>query len=106
MLSCSSTPSGEQYQITHSLGDGAYGIVVAALHKPSNRQVAIKRVLPFEHSLFCLRTLRELKLLKYFSEACVNENVSLTMLLIVTLSYALHRTDYLHFGHRKTHVNG
>jgi mitogen-activated protein kinase 1/3 len=50
--------------------------VVAALHKPSGRQVAIKKVLPFEHTLFCLRTLRELKLLRFFSETCVNENAS------------------------------
>ena len=79
IASCHVVPSGEDYQILHSLGDGAYGIVVAALHKPSNRQVAIKRVLPFEHSLFCIRTLRELKLLKYFSESCVNENVSIIL---------------------------
>lgn len=50
--------------------------MAAAVHKPSGREVAIKKVLPFEHTLFCLRTLRELKLLKFFSETCVNENVS------------------------------
>jgi hypothetical protein len=58
--------------------------VVAALHKPSGRQVAIKKVLPFEHTLFCLRTLRELKLLRFFSEACVNENVSFHYLVLTT----------------------
>ena len=68
-------PSGNDYKVLHSLGEGAYGIVVAALHKPSGRSVAIKKVLPFEHTLFCLRTLRELKLLRFFSETCVNENV-------------------------------
>jgi mitogen-activated protein kinase 1/3 len=66
---------GDNYQIIQSLGEGAYGTVVSALHKPSGKQVAIKRILPFEHSLFCLRTLRELKLLRYFSEECDNENV-------------------------------
>ncbi|KAF8844044.1 CMGC MAPK protein kinase [Paxillus ammoniavirescens] len=66
---------GPDYQILHSLGEGAYGTVAAALHKPSGRQVAIKKILPFEHTLFCLRTLRELKLLKFFSETCVNENI-------------------------------
>jgi mitogen-activated protein kinase 1/3 len=66
---------GDDYKILYSLGEGAYGTVVAALHKPSGRQVAIKKVLPFEHTLFCLRTLRELKLLRFFSETCVNENV-------------------------------
>jgi mitogen-activated protein kinase 1/3 len=78
---------GNDYKLLHSLGEGAYGTVVAALHKPSGRQVAIKKVLPFEHTLFCLRTLRELKLLRFFSETCMNENAScascmLRMLLI------------------------
>ena len=68
--------SGNDYKLLHSLGEGAYGTVVAALHKPSGKQVAIKKVLPFEHTLFCLRTLRELKLLRFFSETCVNENAS------------------------------
>ena len=68
--------TGDDYRILHSLGEGAYGTVVAAVHKPTGREVAIKKVLPFEHTLFCLRTLRELKLLKFFSETCVNENVS------------------------------
>ena len=67
---------GADYKLLHSLGEGAYGTVVAALHRPSGRQVAIKKVLPFEHTLFCLRTLRELKLLRFFSDTCQNENVS------------------------------
>lgn len=68
--------SGDDYQLLHAIGEGAYGTVAAALHKPTGRQVAIKKILPFDHTLFCLRTLRELKLLKFFSETCVNENVS------------------------------
>jgi mitogen-activated protein kinase 1/3 len=67
---------GDDYQILHAIGEGAYGTVAAALHKPTGRQVAIKKILPFDHTLFCLRTLRELKLLKFFSETCLNENVS------------------------------
>jgi mitogen-activated protein kinase 1/3 len=66
---------GDDYQLLHAIGEGAYGTVAAALHKPTGRQVAIKKVLPFDHTLFCLRTLRELKLLKFFSETCVNENI-------------------------------
>ncbi|KAG1452737.1 hypothetical protein G6F56_007741 [Rhizopus delemar] len=31
------------------------------------QMVAIKRILPFDHAMFCLRTLREIKLLKYFN---------------------------------------
>jgi len=66
---------GADYKLLHSLGEGAYGTVVAALHRPTGKQVAIKKVLPFEHTLFCLRTLRELKLLRFFSETCQNENI-------------------------------
>ena len=68
--------AGENYKILHRLGEGAYGTVASARHISSGREVAIKKILPFEHTLFCLRTLRELKLLKFFSETCVNENVS------------------------------
>ena len=39
----------------------------SALHVPSQRKVAIKRITPFDHSMFCLRTLREMKLLRYFN---------------------------------------
>lgn len=68
--------SGTQYQVLDVVGEGAYGIVCSAVHRPSGRKVAIKKIAPFDHSMFCLRTLRELKLLKFFSEAGVSENVS------------------------------
>ncbi|KAG8219920.1 CMGC MAPK protein kinase [Butyriboletus roseoflavus] len=67
--------TGPDYEVLHALGEGAYGTVAAALHKPTGRYVAIKKILPLDHTLFCLRTLRELKLLKFFSEICVNENI-------------------------------
>lgn len=38
----------------------------SAMHIPSQRKVAIKRITPFDHSMFCLRTLREIKLLRHF----------------------------------------
>jgi len=57
---------GEHYEILNLVGEGAYGTVCAAIHKPSGTKVAIKKITPFEHSMFCLRTLREIKLLKYF----------------------------------------
>jgi mitogen-activated protein kinase 1/3 len=66
---------GTQYQVLDVVGEGAYGIVCSAVHRPSGRKVAIKKIAPFEHSMFCLRTLRELKLLKFLSEAGVSENV-------------------------------
>ena len=49
------------------VGEGAYGIVCSAIHRPSGRKVAIKKIAPFDHSMFCLRTLREMKLLRYFN---------------------------------------
>ena len=66
---------GTQYQVLDVVGEGAYGIVCSAVHRPSGRKVAIKKIAPFDHSMFCLRTLRELKLLKFLSEAGVCENV-------------------------------
>ncbi|KAI6148560.1 mitogen-activated protein kinase [Pisolithus tinctorius] len=66
---------GTQYQVLDVVGEGAYGIVCSAIHRPSGRKVAIKKIAPFDHSMFCLRTLRELKLLKFLSEAGVSENI-------------------------------
>jgi mitogen-activated protein kinase 1/3 len=42
-------------------------IFSSAIHKPSGQKVAIKKITPFDHSMFCLRTLREMKLLRYFN---------------------------------------
>ena len=53
----------------------------SAVHKPTGQMVAIKRILPFDHAMFCLRTLREIKLLKYFN----HENVSQAALLPISL---------------------
>ena len=101
----SPTP-GDDYKLLHSLGEGAYGTVVAALHKPSGRQVAIKKVLPFEHTLFCLRTLRELKLLRFFSEACVNENVSFRYLVLTTFPDIRHSDRLDPEYHQATFIRG
>jgi serine/threonine protein kinase len=51
------------------VGQGAYGIVVAANDKldPDNL-VAIKKIeKAFEHKIFTIRTLRELKILRYIN---------------------------------------
>lgn len=58
---------GDQYEIVALVGEGAYGTVCSAIHKPTGQKAAIKKITPFEHSMFCLRTLREIKLLKYFN---------------------------------------
>lgn len=74
----------DQYDIQDVIGEGAYGVVwyvqirlcrlsdvlinySSALHKPSGQKVAIKKITPFDHSMFCLRTLREMKLLRHFN---------------------------------------
>lgn len=83
-----STLTGENYTVLNVLGEGAYGVVVAALHIPSGTHVAIKKVLPFDHTLFCLRTLRELKLLKFFSESAVNENVTCIVNVLLSITFS------------------
>ncbi|QLG73238.1 hypothetical protein HG535_0E03220 [Zygotorulaspora mrakii] len=55
-----------EFQLKSLLGEGAYGIVCSAVHKPTGEVVAIKKIEPFEKPLFALRTLREIKLLKHF----------------------------------------
>lgn len=54
------------YEIKEILGEGAYGIVASATHKPTGLAVAIKKIEPFSKSLICLRTIRELFLLNFF----------------------------------------
>lgn len=58
---------GDDYDVAVMVGEGAYGTVCSAVHKPSGQKVAIKKITPFDHSMFCLRTLREIKLLKAFN---------------------------------------
>lgn len=82
---------GTQYQVIDVVGEGAYGIVCSAVHRPSGRKVAIKKIMPFDHSMFCLRTLRELKLLKFLSEAGVSENVSVIFAHRDLSSFSLRR---------------
>ncbi|RXK38026.1 CMGC/MAPK protein kinase [Tremella mesenterica] len=54
------------YEVLEVIGEGAYGVVVSAQHRQFGTKVAIKRINPFDHSMFCQRTLREIKLLKHF----------------------------------------
>jgi len=58
-----------QYEIIEAMGQGAYGIVVAArdnaAEDPEDNLVAIKKIeKAFDHKLFMQRTLRELKILR------------------------------------------
>ncbi|CVL09064.1 related to pathogenicity MAP kinase 1 [Fusarium mangiferae] len=56
-----------KYHIGSILGSGAYGIVRSAVHRPSGQKVAIKRIELPNIPIFCLRALREIKLLRRIS---------------------------------------
>lgn len=32
------------------IGEGAYGVVCSAIHRPTGQKVAIKKIAPFDHS--------------------------------------------------------
>ncbi|KAI8338174.1 mitogen-activated protein kinase [Chlamydoabsidia padenii] len=75
--------AGDQYDIIDVVGEGAYGVVCSAHYKPTGQTVAIKRIMPFDHAMFCLRTLREIKLLKYFN----HENIISILDIVKPRSY-------------------
>ena len=64
-----------QYEIIDPVGSGAYGVVVAAKDNNETSEtnlVAIKKIeKAFEHKVFTLRTLRELKIMRLLN----HENV-------------------------------
>lgn len=55
---------GNDYKLIKVLGQGSYGQVASALHIPSNKNVAIKRMTGvFEEEADCKRILREIQIL-------------------------------------------
>ena len=55
---------GNEYKLIKVLGQGSYGQVASALHIPSNKNVAIKRMTGvFEVEEDCKRILREIQIL-------------------------------------------
>ncbi|KAB5590774.1 Mitogen activated protein kinase [Ceratobasidium theobromae] len=82
---------GQHYQVIDVIGEGAYGVVVSAVHVPSQRKVAIKKITPFDHSMFCLRTLREIKLLRHFQ----HENIISILDLLRPASFEDFKEVYL-----------
>ena len=56
---------GEDYQPIKILGQGSYGAVCSAIHKPTGTKVAIKKMDGvFEDEIDCKRILREVDLLR------------------------------------------
>ena len=53
--------------------------------------MAIKRITPFDHSMFCLRTLREIKLLRHFN----HENIISILDIIKPSTYEGFNEVYL-----------
>lgn len=67
----------ERYTVTKELGQGAYGIVCAAVNNHTNEGVAIKKVTNvFNKKILAKRALREIKLLQHFRG---HRNVSMHM---------------------------
>ncbi|PWN36797.1 putative MAP kinase Kpp2 [Meira miltonrushii] len=82
---------GQNYQIVDVVGEGAYGVVCSAIHVPTQTRVAIKKITPFDHSMFCLRTLREIKLLRHFN----HENIISILDIVKPASYESFDEVYL-----------
>ncbi|OBA25380.1 Pkinase-domain-containing protein, partial [Hanseniaspora valbyensis NRRL Y-1626] len=88
------------YQLKELVGEGAYGIVVSAIHNymvPETEEkiqtnVAIKKILPMGKPLLITRTLRELKLLKVFHD---HENIITILDIIKPDSYEDFNEVYL-----------
>lgn len=88
------------YQLKELVGEGAYGVVVSAIHNymvPESKEkiqtnVAIKKILPMGKPLLITRTLRELKLLKLFH---AHENIITILDIIKPDSYETFNEVYL-----------
>lgn len=56
---------GPTYEIKKLVGSGSYGAVCEAVHLPTGKKVAIKRIHGiFEDNIDCKRLLREIKILR------------------------------------------
>ncbi|KAI5454493.1 mitogen activated protein kinase [Naganishia albida] len=86
---------GTEYQVKDVIGEGAYGIVVSAIRRRDGHKVAIKKISPFDHVLFALRTLRELKLLKHFTTNQVSDNIITILDIVQPSSFENFKEVYL-----------
>jgi mitogen-activated protein kinase 1/3 len=63
----------------------------SAVDMRTGGRVAIKKITPFDHSMFCLRTLREIKLLRHFK----HENIIAILDITRPQSYETFNEVYL-----------
>jgi mitogen-activated protein kinase 1/3 len=57
----------DAFDIQRVLSESAHRVVYSAVHRSSGENVVIKVLRPFDHFTLCMRTLREVKLLRFFS---------------------------------------
>lgn len=73
-----------RYTSLSYIGEGAYGMVVAAFDNATQQKVAIKKISPFEHQTYCQRTLREIKILTRFKHENVRYKFVLSSLSLIS----------------------
>lgn len=79
---------GKDYEVRKQIGHGSYGNVCEAIHKPTGKKVAIKKILNmFQDEVDTKRMLREIHILRMLD----NEN-------IVKLYDILEPSDYKRFN--------
>ncbi|KAI0982139.1 hypothetical protein GJ496_007198 [Pomphorhynchus laevis] len=77
---------GQRYIVLRFIGEGAYGVVISALDREKNTQVAIKAMSPFANQIHCQRTLREIRILTRLK----HENIIDLRDVIVPLKNEIH----------------
>ncbi|KAI6183695.1 Mitogen-activated protein kinase [Aphelenchoides bicaudatus] len=107
---------GTPYQVDQMIGIGAYGQVRQAIHRPTGRQVAIKRIAnAFGTFVLTRRTLREVRILRKLSHENIisvldmftapanqGKDIFLVMdLMETTLHRIIHSTQSLSNNHHK-----
>jgi mitogen-activated protein kinase 1/3 len=59
---------GKDYEVKKVIGQGSYGNVCEAIHRPTGQKVAIKKIFNlFEDEIDTKRMLREIKILKHLN---------------------------------------
>ena len=72
--------AGPDYDIIKTIGKGSYGIVCEAIHKPTAKHVAIKKLFKiFEDNIDCKRLLREINILRMLKHPKISSNSSTSL---------------------------